>query len=93
MGAQFDVAKVCDKDRDGGPLQSLPQFMLGVGGCSMIPGLEGRLKREVDARAGQPRDIYITCMPEPERYHAAFVGGSILAGLPQFVEHNFVHKV
>ena len=46
-------------------------------------GLEDRLKMEIDTRAGVQRDIYISQMKQPERHHAAFIGGSILAGKPR----------
>lgn len=53
----------------------------------------GRLKKELDVRAGEVRDSYVTCLEQaPERHHAAFVGGSIIAGLPSFVENNFVSR-
>lgn len=96
----WETIQVCDADREGGPLHSLPQFVLGVGGTSQMPGLSGegandigRLKKELDVRAGEVRDTYITCLEDaPERHHAAFVGGSIIAGLPSFVENNFVSR-
>eukprot|EP00039_Didymoeca_costata_P029501 m.24925 g.24925 ORF g.24925 m.24925 type:complete len:343 (+) comp7657_c0_seq1:154-1182(+) len=88
--ALWDAIEICDNDN--GPLQSLSQFVLGVGGSSLISGLEMRLKREIDSRAGRSRDIYITCLQAPERHHAAYIGGSLLAGLPQFIDNNFVHK-
>ena len=43
-------------------------------------------------RAGVCRDIYISQMKMPERVNAAYIGGSILAGLPHFVENNYVSK-
>eukprot|EP00729_Bicosta_minor_P020653 gene20653-23638_t len=74
-------------------------FVLGVGGTSQMAGLSGdgikvgRLKKELDVRAGEVRDSYVTCLEQaPERHHAAFVGGSIIAGLPSFVENNFVSR-
>lgn len=88
----WDITETCDADREGGPMRSLTQFVLLVGGCSMIPGLPERLKKEIDAKCHTSRAMYITGMPIPERHHAAWVGASILAQLPQFVENNFVHK-
>jgi actin-related protein len=73
-------------------MRLLPQFVLMVGGTSQLPGLDARVKRAIDARAGEPRETYVSCMAAPERHHAAWVGGSILAALPRFVDHNFVHQ-
>ena len=71
-------------------MRPLPQFVLMVGGTSMLPGLETRLKRAMDTRAGVALDMYISCLQAPERHHAAWVGGSLLAHLPAFVDNNFV---
>jgi actin-related protein len=86
------VCQVCDADREGGPMRTLTQFVLMAGGASMFPGLEERLGKELDARAMIPRDIYITSISAPERHHAAWIGGSLLASLPSFAENNFVQR-
>lgn len=86
-----DIVEVCMADREGGPMRPLPQFVLLAGGTSLLPGLEDRLRRAVETRAGMALDMYISCARTPERHHAAWVGGSLLAHLPQFVDNNFVH--
>ena len=63
-----------------------------MGGCSTIPGMQKRVEKEVNAKSQIPRDIYITCIDAPERVHAAWIGASLLASLPQFVGNNFVHR-
>ena len=50
-----------------------------------------RLRKEVEARLG-PRDAFISAMDAPERRNAAWLGGSIVASLPEFVQNNFVSK-
>lgn len=88
----WEAIELCDGDREGGPMRKLSQFVLVTGGCSLFPGMQERLKSELDAKAGAPRDIFITAMSVPERHHAAWIGASILASLPQFVENNFVAR-
>lgn len=73
-------------------MRTLTQFVMMSGGGSMFPGLEERLGKELDARAKIPRDIYITAIAAPERHHAAWIGGSLLASLPQFAENNFIQR-
>ena len=73
-------------------MRTLTQFVLMAGGGSMFPGLEARLGKELDGRSKIPRDIYITAIAAPERHHAAWIGGSLLASLPQFADNNFVPR-
>ena len=51
-----DIFELCLADKEGGVLRLLPQFVLMVGGTSMLPGLDARLKRAVDALATGPRE-------------------------------------
>eukprot|EP00041_Stephanoeca_diplocostata_P018360 m.384232 g.384232 ORF g.384232 m.384232 type:complete len:357 (-) comp20988_c0_seq1:2284-3354(-) len=88
----WEIVTTCDADREGGPMRALPQYILVVGGCSLLPGLQQRIEHELRAKAPVPRDIYVTCLATPERHHAAWIGASLLASLPQFVENNFVHR-
>ncbi len=37
-------------------------------------------------------DMFVSVLAEPERRDAGWVGGSILASLPSFVDNNFVTK-
>ena len=88
----WETIKMCDSDREGGPMRALPQFILVCGGGSMAAGLEERLQAELVARAGAKRDVFVSCVAEKDRYHAAWIGGSVIASLPSFVENNFVSR-
>lgn len=88
----WDIVQTCDSDREGGPMRKLSQFVLMVGGCSRISNIQERLKQELDAKSTLPRETFVTALATPERHHSAWVGASILANLPQFIENNFVSR-
>ena len=87
----IDMVKYCDGDRDGGSLKALSGFLLMTGGGSFINGLEERIKKEFAVKY-KTRELFVSCLREPERHHAAWLGGSILSCLPSFVDNNFVTR-
>eukprot|EP00028_Trichosphaerium_sp_Am-I-7-wt_P012523 CAMPEP_0168538884 /NCGR_PEP_ID=MMETSP0405-20121227/21459_1 /TAXON_ID=498012 /ORGANISM="Trichosphaerium sp, Strain Am-I-7 wt" /LENGTH=237 /DNA_ID=CAMNT_0008568263 /DNA_START=151 /DNA_END=868 /DNA_ORIENTATION=- len=52
------------------------------GGCTMIPGIEDRMHKKTIDYAAPGYNIRVVAMPE--RKHAAWIGGSILASLSNF---------
>lgn len=56
--------------------------MVLAGGSSLFPGLADRLGHQMAARA--PEGMQVKVIAAPERYLAVWIGGSILASLPNF---------
>ena len=52
------------------------------GGCTMIPGFEGRLQEEITTLA--PSTMKVKVVATPEREYAAWIGGAIQASLSTF---------
>lgn len=50
------------------------------------------LSHPLSPSPGLPVSIASALAQVPERHHAAWIGASILASLPQFVENNFVAR-
>ena len=88
-----DMIGYCDAagGSDDSPLKGLTNFLLVCGGGSFLPGLEERIVHDVASRY-RNREFYASCLVAPERQHAAWIGGSILASLPAFVDNNFVSQ-
>ncbi len=53
-----------------------------TGGTTMFPGFAERLQRELTALA--PVTMRVNVIAPPERQYSAWIGGSILASLPEF---------
>ena len=89
----LDVIHYCDTaaSSDDSPIKALTNFLLVCGGGARLPGLEERIVHDVAARH-RNREFYVSCFDEPERHHAAWLGGSVLASLPAFVQNNFMSK-
>lgn len=52
------------------------------GGCTLFPGIQARLAKEINARA--PANMVGRVMASPERKYFVWIGGSILASLSSF---------
>jgi actin-related protein len=92
LGEQLaEVVRICLAEGETAHVQSQTRFILGMGGTSMLPGLDSRLHKELTA-GNKSLQTYVSTLQEPERWHAAWIGGSIVASLPSFVETNFVSK-
>ena len=87
-----EIAATCMEGRDAAQMKLLPSFMLGVGGGSFLPGLGQRLAKDILDRRALATAPFVSCLATPDRWHAAWVGGSLVASLPSFVENNFVAK-
>eukprot|EP00049_Salpingoeca_infusionum_P002485 m.57528 g.57528 ORF g.57528 m.57528 type:complete len:370 (-) comp11604_c0_seq1:129-1238(-) len=95
------ILETCALEREITPLNNLSQFVLGVGGTSQLPGLAERLHYDLSTTrahstllpsAMAQKPLFVSCLPEQDRWHAAWIGGSIVASLPCFVENNFVSR-
>jgi actin-related protein len=86
----WDIIRVCDSDKEGGPMRSLPQCVLLSGGLSQMPGLVPRVRAELEKRSAASRGYFIAALPQDDARNAAWIGGSILPALPGFVASNFV---
>lgn len=53
-----------------------------AGGCSMFPGVQERVQKELTALA--PSSMRLKVVAPPERKYSAWIGGSILASLSTF---------
>eukprot|EP00911_Craspedida_sp_UC1_P001103 UC1_evm1s827 len=87
-----EIVRLCDADRENSQLRALSSFVLAVGGGSMLGNFGYRLSGELTQRSSYKRDIFVSALQEPERHHAAWIGGSIVSALPGFVANNFVAK-
>ena len=86
----WQIIRVCDSDKEGGPMRNLPNCILLSGGLSQMPGFGARVRAELEKRSGHGRGFFIATLPQDEARCAAWIGGSILASLPGFVDNNFV---
>ena len=84
------IIRVCDSDKDGGPLRALPQCILLCGGLSQLPGLVPRLRAEIFNHSSASRSFYMAALPGDDARNAAWLGGSILGSLPGFIANNFM---
>eukprot|EP00055_Hartaetosiga_balthica_P016804 m.107967 g.107967 ORF g.107967 m.107967 type:complete len:420 (-) comp9183_c1_seq1:28-1287(-) len=90
-----DITIMCQGDREVAPLRTLPLFYLGVGGGSQIRSLPNRLYSDLIPAlpVSTKKTMFANCVENaPDRHHAAWIGGSIVSSLPQFVDNNFVSK-
>ncbi|KAK3090446.1 hypothetical protein FSP39_011940 [Pinctada imbricata] len=69
----------CDVDMN---IKLLYENIVLSGGNTMFPGIPSRLRKEIIALA--PNQTRINIVAVPERKYYAWIGGSILASLPQF---------
>ncbi len=53
-----------------------------AGGCSLVPGFDQRMRREMAALL--PPNVFLKIVAPPERRHSAWIGGSILSSLSTF---------
>lgn len=86
----WQIVRVCDSDKEGGPMRSLPSCLLLSGGLSQMPGLVPRVRADLERRSAASRGHFIAALPQDDARHAAWIGGSILGSLPGFAENNFV---
>jgi len=87
-----EIIQICEADRDNSQLKPLANYVIAIGGCSLLGNLDNRLATELTRRSTYKRDIFVSALQAPERWHAAWVGGSIVASLPSFVDNNFVAR-
>lgn len=87
-----EIIRICDADRDNSQLKALATYVIAIGGSSLLGNLDWRLSAELTERSTYKRDVLVSALQQPERWHAAWVGGSIVAALPSFVDNNFVAR-
>lgn len=87
-----EVVRTCLSPSETNQVHGVTRFVLGMGGCSLLPGLDSRLHHELTAGDTNGLQTYVSTLQEEERWHAAWIGGSIVASLPGFIETNFVSR-
>ena len=94
--ALVDITNSCAQDRDFPPLQNMPLFYLATGGASQMPGIGERVYNDLMAgilSTSLSKQVFVSALQKaPDRHHAAWIGGSIVASLPRFIDKNFVTK-
>jgi actin-related protein len=61
----IDLMEYCDKDKEGGPIRTLSNFVLTTGGTAYLPGLEQRLKQELVSHRGSQHEMYVLLVTLP----------------------------
>jgi len=69
--------------------KEMSQNILLVGGCTLIPGLVERLQAELTKLC--PPHLKPKLQVSPYRYHASFIGASVLAGTEAY-EQSLLHR-
>eukprot|EP01147_Barroeca_monosierra_P009842 gene9842-2035_t len=90
----IDMVNMCHREKETQPLYNLPLFLLGTGGTSQLRGLVDRIYLDVMEgvkTSSSQKPVFVSVLEDaPDRHHAAWIGGSIVASLPRFVQNNFV---
>ena len=83
--AIFDTITSCDSDL----MRDLYRNIIISGGTTMLPGFAERIEKELGRLA--PVTARIRVIAPPQRRYAAWIGGSILGGLPTFPQMVVTH--
>jgi len=75
---------LCISNCDSDMWEGLYGNIVSAGGSTMFPGIAERMAKELAARV--PSSMNVRVVAVPDRIHAAWIGGSILASLSTFNE-------